>query len=232
MIISPFTLFAPFRDRVRTAFFIKEDDIRSDEAAAKALGISKAAGLNQIHGNRTVIIRSASNRTEPADGMITDVPDLALCTRWADCQNFIIFAPERNVIGVLHVGWRGLIAGAIPEFFRVMKEEWNIDPSETFVGAGPSLCTQCAEFSDPMRELPSLPTEFIHGKTVDLRGAATDQFMRLGVRPDHFERHPDCTRCHPEGRSMLSPYWTYRGGDRDAVKTGHSNMAVCALKRI
>ncbi len=223
MITSPFSLFRPFEDRLTTAFFTKTDDIRSDETAAKSLHVPNAAGLNQMHGNRTVIIRSASGRTEEADGMITDVPDLALCLRWADCQNFVIFAPERNVIGVLHVGWKGLIAGAIPEFFRVMKEEWNIDPPETFVGAGPSLCTQCAEFSDPMRELPSVPTGFIHSKTVDLQGAATDQFVRLGVRPDQFERHPDCTRCHPE------MYWTYRGGDREKVKAGHTNLTAYSL---
>jgi copper oxidase (laccase) domain-containing protein len=61
-----------------------------------------------------------SNRTEEADGMITDVPGLALNLRVADCQSFVIFSPKKNVLGLLHVGWRGLISGAIPEFFAVL----------------------------------------------------------------------------------------------------------------
>ena len=223
---EPFALLRPFEDHLSVALFTKTDDIRTDVAAAQTFGLRDAAGLCQMHGNRTVVVRAPSNRTIEADGMITDVPDLALCIRFADCQNFVLYAPERHVCGVLHVGWRGLIAGAIPEFFRVMKGEWGIAPSETFVGAGPSLCTTCSDFSDPKGELPSIPKRFIHGKCVDLQRAATQQLVDLGVSPDRIERHPDCTRCRPE------LYWTYRGGDRDAVKTGHSNMLACTLKRI
>lgn len=225
MIDVPFGLFRQFDDRLRVAFFAKADDVRDDKDVASALGANRAAGLWQIHGNRTVVIREPCNRTEQADGMITDVPDLALCLRVADCQSFIVFEPRRNAIGVLHAGWRGLVTDAIPEFFRTMKREWGIVPPETFVGAGPSLCARCADFSDPALELPSLPKEFIHGKTADLQGAATAQLLDLGVRPDRIERHADCTRCRPD------LYWTYRGGDRDAVKNGHANMLVCVIRK-
>ncbi len=218
MIHSPFALFRPFQKQFSVAIFSKSDDIRDDATAAKALTATQAAGLWQMHGNRTVIVRGASNRTEQADGMITDTPGLALCTRWADCQNFVIYEPKRNVCGVLHAGWRGLIAGAIPEFFRVLKKEFLIEPSETFVGAGPSLCQKCADFTDPAHELPSIPKNFVDGRCVDLRGAAETQLFELGVRQDHFERHPDCPRCSP------GTWWSYRGGDREAVKKGHTNM--------
>lgn len=226
MFASPFPLLRLFEDRLSVTLFTKADDIRSDDIAAKAIGLTQAAGLSQMHGRRTIILRSISNRTDEADGMITDAPDLALCLRVADCQSFVIYSPDDHVVGVLHVGWKGLIADAIPEFFRVLKREFAIDPEETFIGAGPSLCTKCADFTDPARELPSIPKEFIHGKTIDLRSAATAQMLTLGVFSNRIERHPDCTRCHPDR------YWTYRGGDREAVKTGHCNMLICALKRI
>ncbi len=225
MIATPFSLFRQFDDRLQIALFTKSDDIQSDTDAAKCLHVQSATGLHQMHGKRTVIIRTSSNRTEEADGMITDTPDLALCCRSADCQNFVVYAPEHGVVGALHVGWRGVVAGAIPEFFAVMKREWGILPSQTFVGAGPSLCQKCAEFSDPKNELPSLSPTFIDGKCVNLQGAATQQFLDCGVEPGHIERHPDCTRCHPE------TYWTYRGGDLEAVKQGHTNMLACALRR-
>ena len=226
MLHSPFSLLKPFENRLSVAFFTKANAIESDDDAAAELGVRKAVGLEQKHGNRTVVIRTPSPRTKEADGMITDTPDLALCLRVADCQSFLIYEPEKNVVGLLHVGWRGLIAAAIPEFFRVMKAEWGIDGRETFVATGPSLCLHCSDFSDPATELPSLPKEFVHGKTVDLRGAADAELFSCGVRPERFERLPDCTRCHPE------KYWTYRGGDHEQVRTGHCNMLVCALRSV
>lgn len=220
----PFALLRQFQDRLGVALFTKSDDIPSDAASARAIGAVHAAGLNQVHGKRSIVVRAASARTEEADGMLTDVYDLALCIRVADCQSFVIFAPEKNVLGILHAGWRGLIAGAISEFFRVMKEEWKITPSETYIGAGPSLCSHCAEFTDPSNELPSFSKELIHGKHADLQGAATAELLKLGVQEKNFERHSDCTKCHPD------LYWTYRGGDREAVKQGRTNMLACAMR--
>ena len=223
MITSPFAIFRPFEKRIRVIFFMKDDDIRDDQTAAQKIGTKDAAGLHQMHDNETVVIRTPTNRTIPADGMITDVPSLALCLRVADCQSFVIYEPKKNILGLLHVGWRGVITGAIPEFFTVLKKEFGIVPAETFVGAGPSLCTRCADFMDPEKELPTVSRKFINGRNADLRGAATEQLTSLGVLRNHIEQHPDCTRCHPE------LYWTYRGGDRDAVKKGRTNMMVCAL---
>ena len=224
MIVSPFPLLRQFSDQLTVALFTKSDDVGNDNEAANAIGASSAVGLWQMHGKKTVIVRAPSARSEQADGMLTDVSDLALCLRWADCQNFVVYAPDHHVTGMLHAGWRGLIAGAIPEFFASLKREWGIDASATFVGAGPSLCQRCAEFSDPHRELPSLDKKFIDGKQVNLQAAATAQMLECGVHPDRIERHSDCTRCEP------GKYWTYRGGDREAVIAGHTNMLVCCMK--
>ncbi len=224
VIESPFKILRPFEQKLVVAIFKKDDDIQSDRQAADMLGASKAAGLHQMHGNRVIVVRDALDRTEQADGMITDVPGLALCIRAADCQNFVIVEPEHGVMGVLHVGWRGLIHGAIASFFDILKREWGIEPSSVYVGAGPSLCMQCADFTDPGKELFPLPSRFIHGKHADLRAAATAQLQDLGVPPGRIERLPDCTRCHPQ------IYWTYRGGHREHVKAGHTNVLAAMLR--
>lgn len=217
------TWLRPFADRLHIALFTKEDGNISFAKAATAIGAKNFATLNQIHGNRTIRVTHPFDRTEDADGMITDVPNLALIVRAADCQMFVIVAPEQHVIGTLHVGWRGLVAGAIPEFFRALDEHWHITPAETYVVAGPSLCMQCAEFTDPPRELPQLSTRFIRGRHVDLRAAADAELHALGIPSAHRERNSDCTCCRSQA------YWTWRGGDRDAVKAGHTNLLACTL---
>lgn len=204
--------------------FTKEDDIRSDHDTATIAGAPDAAGLWQEHGNKTVVIRESTNRTIKADGMITDTPGLALCIRWADCQNFVIYEPKKNFLGVLHAGWRGMLSGAIPEFFKAMKSEFSIAGNDVFVGAGPSLCMQCAEFGVGHEVLKTLPPNLIDGRLANLQAEATRQLLAAGVQPSRIERNPDCTRCNPER------YWSYRGEDKQQVTEGHTNMIVAALR--
>lgn len=179
--------------------------------------------LRQVHGIRTVRADMTTKPPEEADGLATDVQGISVLIRIADCQNFAIIAPEHGVIGALHAGWKGLIAGAIEEHFAFLEHTWNIRPSDVWVAAGPSLCTECAEFSDPIRELPGIDTRFFEGRMVDLRGIADDKLRRLGVQPERMERHPDCTRCHPER------YWSYRAEPKSVI-AGQHNSLVCSLK--
>lgn len=222
MIPSPFSLFAPFADRLSVALWTKADARPHDVLGG--LGVEEEADAEQVHGTRTLIVREPRERVGGADGLATDRPGLALSVRFADCQAFIAYAPTKDVVAVLHAGWRGIAAGAIPELFHTLKQEWNIDPHDLWIGAGPSLCRDCAEFTDPQKELPSIPSAFIAGRTIDLRGFADDQLMTLGLPQAQFERSPDCTRCRRE------TYWTYRGGDREEVKAGQRNLLACALK--
>jgi copper oxidase (laccase) domain-containing protein len=190
------------------------------------------AALDQVHGSRVISAKDAVHRTEQADGLITDQADLALMIRIADCQPMIIYSPENNHVGLLHVGWKGLVAGAIPEFLKYTHATCNpstssgqaLQPSHCLVGIGPCLCTTCAEFSNPLLELRGIPEDLVSERNADLRMWAMRQLLACGVRPECIEQMEDCTRCNPE------IYWTYRGGDRESVKNGRTNVLACMLK--
>jgi polyphenol oxidase len=200
-------------------------DVRFYAKADQQLTDHNFVSLNQVHGNNIVIVRSPSNRDHATDAALTDAENLWLTIRIADCQAFVIYAPDLHVIGVLHAGWKGLVNEIIPAFFETMQREWQIDPSTVLVGAAPSLCTNCAEFTDPQTELTGINPTFFSGRHADLRAIADDQLIRCGVKAENIERHPDCTKCNPD------LYWTYRGGDKDAVKNGSTNMLTCRLKK-
>lgn len=214
MIEDPFSLLHPFKDKLSVTLFTKEDNITSDDQIG-----DNVASLWQVHGNKTIKVDSPTSRTEQADGLVTDIKGLTLSIRMADCQPVLAFDPETNAVGLIHVGWRGLVAGAIPEFFKVM------NPANSYVCIGPSLCQKCAIFSDPPNELPNVDSEFVdENNCVDLMGAADKQLADLGVTPNRIERMTDCTSCNPE------KYWAYRGGDKEAVKSGYTNVLTCILK--
>lgn len=208
------TLLPQFSDHISCRFFTRDDDRTASENSVR---------LNQVHGNYTIIAKEKMDATEEADGVLTDTPALELIIRAADCQNFAVYAPEKNIVGVLHAGWRGLVNSAIPQFFTALEDEWAVQPSEVFVAAGPSICSKCAEFSNPVSELPGIDQKFFDGRQVDLQGIAYSQLLDLGIPPNHFERHPDCTLCKND------TYLSYRGTDKEAVKAGLCNFLVCSL---
>lgn len=225
MIKHPFALLRPFKKDITCCLFTKQDGLITDQSVAKSLGSHDYAALHQVHGNRTIVTRQMIKRTEQADGLITDQPGLVQTMRIADCQPIIIYSPETKIIGLIHAGWKGLVCGVIPKFFetQMANRKWQI--ANYLVGIGPCLCTTCADFSDPLSELSGIPTNLVHGKNADLRGWADQQLMDAGIKPQNIERMKDCTRCHPE------KYWTYRGGDCDAVKAGRTNVMACVLRK-
>lgn len=222
MKLDPFSSLRQFSDHLKIVIFEREDDF-SDVSIPNVLHASTFASLNQVHGKRTVIARAPSERMDQADGIVTDIQGLALSVRWADCQNFVVYAPKQHVVGLIHAGWRGLIAGALEEHFRVLKDEWNISPADVWIGAGPSLCTNCAEFSDPMHELGETDPEFFEGNNVNLHGIADAKLTAIGVPKLQQERLEACPCCNRD------VYWTYRGGDRDAVLRGKINALAAVL---
>ncbi|MDD4319178.1 MAG: polyphenol oxidase family protein [Candidatus Peribacteraceae bacterium] len=234
---NPFPLLRPFAPVLDTALFGKEDNA-TDEDVRRTMTTTSAVALKQVHGGRAVLARQAMNRTSKvssgswqgiartveADAAATDQPGLALTVRTADCQSFLVFCPDPLVIGVIHAGWKGLLAGIIPSLFDLLWEEWNIRPEGTYVCAGPSLCKECAEFSNPKAELRGISPRFFEGRRADLRAIAEDQLWNIGVQEHRFKRHGDCTKCSSR------TWWSYRGGDREAVEKGSTNFLACVLR--
>lgn len=223
MIISPFPLLRPFDTSFDVRLLTHEDNIGSDADLAKKIGSNNIVSLHQKHGDIAVRVAHASSREIEADAVFTDEKNLTLSIRFADCQNAVILVPDKSIIGLVHAGWRGVQAQVMTSAYKLLKTTWGIEPRETFVGLGPALCTTCADFTDPKKEVPEL-SSFITGKCIDLRAALDAELHELGVPKTNIERLPDCTRCMP------NLYWSYRGGDREAVKQGRTNVMTVSVK--
>lgn len=224
MIERPFKLLAPYEDAIDVRMFARADDLHDDASVEKALGTDRFVTLWQVHDNRTLIAEGPSYRTEQADAAATDAKDLTLVMRVADCQPFLVYAPKHGVIGMIHAGWKGVVAEVIPAFFLTIKEKWGIDAKDTLVCAGPSLCQNCAEFTDPQAELPNVDEKFFKGRCADLRAAADVQLEAAGVLKENIERSPDCVKC------MQETYWSYRSKEPKAFEQNYRNMLTIRLR--
>ncbi len=150
--------------------------------------------MNQVHG--TTIVEVFELGAEPeADALVTRVPGLRIAVKTADCIPLVMADEEAGVAAAVHAGWRGLTADIIPKVLARLVS-LGADPARLKVAVGPSLGVECAEFSDPVSELPEKFHWAIQGRLVNLNAIARRQLEEAGVR--QIEWTPLCTRCNLE----------------------------------
>lgn len=100
---------------------------------ASAIGVApdRLLGLTQRHGADCVTVEQAwpSGAGPGADAMATRVPGLALGIITADCGPVLLADPRRGIVGAVHAGWRGAVAGILDATVAAMRA----------LGAGPDL---------------------------------------------------------------------------------------------
>jgi YfiH family protein len=142
------------------------------------------------------------------DGLITDVPGLALGAFFADCVPILFADPVRRAIGISHSGWRGT-AGRMGEVTILrMISEFGCDPKDIICAVGPSICEKCYEIGEDVAEqfretfagdVRGILRETGGGKYhLDLWEANRRILIEAGVLPDHVTVMGVCTCCHPE----------------------------------
>jgi len=174
----------------------------------------------QEHTDKVLRVNDGGGFEHPykgVDGFVTNVPGIPLMVRFADCQGILLFDPVKRVIGAVHSGWRGNAQDIIGEAVRKMVDEYECNPADILAGVSPSLGPCCAEFSDPLTELPEHMHKYIDGTHVDLWECASDQLKNAGVLSEHIEIARECTVCNRE------KYFSFRGGKKI---TGHMGGVI------
>jgi polyphenol oxidase len=192
------------------------DDVeRVDEnrrIACEAIGadLEKLALNFQVHSDR--VLRAAPGmRGEHADGLWTDEPGVPVLAMSADCLPVVVarVGEAKPAIAVLHVGWRGLLAGILAAGTRALGGDLAaaIGP-----GIGPCCYEVGEEVAAPFRERFGDDVVQI-GRRLDLWTSAERALRAAGVdRVDRFDR---CTACEPD---------TFFSHRRDAGCTGRQGV--------
>ena len=138
--------------------------------------------VRQVHGARVVDAADADPSTE-ADGLVEHGCERAVGVLVADCVPVAVIDPGRRV-AVVHAGWRGLCAGAVPAALARFE-----DPARVVCVFGPSISGSAYQvgeevarrFADhPGALAPDGPGHW----RLDLRAVAAAQLERLGVEGD------------------------------------------------
>lgn len=171
-------------------------------AAALELPTDHVVYMNQVHGADVAVVDGPWNGPAPAvDAMVTTRASLALAVLVADCVPVLLADPDAGVIGAAHAGRPGLVAGVVPAVVAAMHESGA--RSITAV-AGPSVCGQCYEVPEQMRDEVSAVVPEAYATSgwgtpaLDIRAGVLAQLAAAGVTATASST---CTRIDPASYS-------------------------------
>lgn len=104
------------------------------------------------------------DESEPYDGLITNEKNLLLCTVEADCVPVYFYDPVKEVIAMVHSGWKGTVKKISQVTIEKMKSAFGCQASDMLVAIGPHICKDCYEVGQDVFE------EFSH--SFDQQGIA------------------------------------------------------------
>jgi YfiH family protein len=145
------------------------------------------------------------------DALWTDQPNLAMMLITADCLPVAVARSNgaAPALAVLHVGWRGLLAGLVEAALGELGE----GPLNAVIGPGIGPC--CYEVGDevaaPFRD--RYGAEVLHGRNLDMYTSTEKALYAAGCTS--VERVEMCTSCHPD------LFFSHR---RDGARTGRQGI--------
>ncbi len=141
--------------------------------AQAALGAQALYTPYQVHGVAVVEVTDPMMARVPADAVITRRPGIAVGVVTADCTPVLIAAPGKGIVGAVHAGWRGAVAGimeaAVATFDRLGA------PASTLTAAlGPAIAQDSYEVGEEVR------------KAACTAWPAAERFFRPSARADRW----------------------------------------------
>lgn len=94
------------------------------------------------------------------DGLITDLKNIALISKYADCTPIILYDPIKKVHANIHSGWRGTLKKIGSNGVEVMVNNYNSNPKDIIAILGPSIGKDDFEVDIDVKELFKREFEF------------------------------------------------------------------------
>jgi YfiH family protein len=142
------------------------------------------------------------NFIDNTDGLITARKNVFLAITVADCLPVIVFDPQKEIIGLLHCGWKGIEKKIIEKAVKKMKDTFDSAPQDIIAGIGPGIGTCHFEVKEDLVEKFLLYPEAFRkegGKNfMDLKLVAKKKLEGCGVRLENISVNTDCTYCRQD----------------------------------
>lgn len=162
--------------------------------------------LTSAHGGDVALVTDADagSVVPNVDGLLTDCARLPLVVTHQDCVP-VFLTDDRSVVGMLHAGWRGVVAGILPNAILLAAEAFGVPAASLRIHLGPAI--RPCHFTVGADVLEQFPSAAQRGGAVDLHAALRMQAENLGVASAAITADERCTVCAENNSSPVFASW-------------------------
>jgi hypothetical protein len=167
------------------------------DAARGALFGGPWSWLRQVHGAEVKVVNHPGEHAgATGDALVTTVAGAVIAVHTADCGPLLL--EGRGGVGVVHVGWRGLVGGVIEAAVDALE---GLGARPESARLGPCIRPRCYEFD--VADIDAVAArygEVVRATTawgtpaLDLGAGVAEACHRLGIA---FDDEETCTACSP-----------------------------------
>lgn len=172
-----------------------------------ALGIrpKELTCARQTHEDNVYIVQqkdkgkgafSYESAIQNTDALITKEKNIALAVFTADCLPIFLIDKTKNIIGLVHAGWRGTKKAIVKNTIFVMNQAFESEPKDITAYFGPSIRRCCYEVG---KEFLNYFKRGIYQKKnkifFDLMEVNHLQLKEVGVQEENIFDSEICTSC-------------------------------------
>jgi copper oxidase (laccase) domain-containing protein len=160
-----------------------------------------------------------------ADGLITRRPRVGLMLNAADCIPLVVFDSERDILSLIHVGWRGAVNQFPEKILGYARENYGFNAGDSVAYLGPTV----GQESYRAEELHEAQTgedwkphikEGDDGFYIDLQGFVSAELLREGIKPENIHAFPTDTA------ESYSGHYSFTRHKNEGVPNGRNGFVT------
>ncbi len=172
------------------------DSLVTRVASLAGVEADAVQAVQQVHGDA---VSMPATPLDEADAVVTDRGGAVVMVRTADCVPILLSSGAGRVVAAVHAGWRGLLAGVIPNAVQAICELSEAEVRQITALIGPCISGERYEVGNevagpfasrwpdavlrPLGEKPRL----------DLRHVAVSQLLEAGLNQASIANSDVCT---------------------------------------
>ncbi len=179
-------------------------DCRVIDNSSPFFNPADVVSCKQVHGDSIKIVDESMRGTEipDCDALITNIRNLPLLIRTADCVPVVLYDERRHVVANIHSGRVGTQKQIVRKTVEMMQSQFGSSPSEIIAAMGPHICGNCYEVDSACAL--EFGERFIVGFSkekkplIDISLACREQLENIGVYSKNIFISDICTAESPE----------------------------------
>lgn len=189
-------------------------------------GEYRLSTLWQVHGDGVKVVRTdedAANSEEKYDALVSDLPNILIGAKTADCVPILIGDPTTQSFAAIHSGWKGTAKSIVTRAIEKLESVYDAKPKDMVAAIGPAACGRNYEIGQEVidafnSESPENGKYFTTTRPghalVDLHAANRDMLVNAGLDDSNVFVAPLCTM------ERTDLFFSYRMEKKKYGKTG------------